>query len=89
MIKVKLFQDAEFKVIGITEGLRDEDMVFVCEMEDGKTFEAKPIGTIAQRLEYLKNFESKYKDKMATVKYFHLSEKGVPNLPIFKCFRID
>jgi len=89
MIKVKLFQDAEFKVIGITEGLRDEDMVFVCEMEDGKQFEAKPVGTRETRLDYLVNFEEKYKERMATIKFFHYSEKGVPNLPIFKNFRID
>ena len=90
MLKIKLFQDSEFRVIGITRGLRDEDMVFVCEMPDSdKTFEAKPVGTREQRLEYLNNFEEKYKNKMATVKFFHLSEKGVPVLPTFKNFRVD
>ena len=44
MQKVKKFVDAEFKVTGFTEGLREEDFVFNLITEDGKAFEAKPIG---------------------------------------------
>jgi hypothetical protein len=79
-------QDAEFEIVGITEGLRDEDMVFIMKMPDGKTFEAKPMGTVEKRLWYLENIKDLI-GKMATIKYFYISDKGVPNLPIFKHLR--
>jgi ATP-dependent DNA ligase len=44
MLKVKQFQDGEFKVIGYSEGFRDEDFVFKLVTNDGVEFEAKPIG---------------------------------------------
>lgn len=44
MIKVKMYKDAEFKIVGYEDGLRPEDMVFVCETELGIKFEAKPMG---------------------------------------------
>ena len=86
MVKMKLMQDAEFEIVGLTEGLRDEDMVFIMKMPDGKTFEAKPMGTVEKRLEYLHNIDS-LKGLMGTVKFFYITEKGVPNLPIFKNIR--
>lgn len=88
MIKIKLMQDAEFEIIGVKEGLRPEDMVFVMKTENGLTFEAKPVGSVVTRLSYLEN-AGQYIGKMATIKFFHLSPKGVPNLPIFKHVRPD
>jgi hypothetical protein len=44
MIKIKEFCDSEFKIVGITEGLRPEDMCFSLEASNGKLFDAKPIG---------------------------------------------
>ena len=44
MMKIKIFNDSEFKIVGLAEGLRDEDMCFVMEMPDGTQFKAKPIG---------------------------------------------
>jgi len=86
MIKVKLMQDAEFKITGCSKGLRPEDMVFTLVTDKGIAFEAKPTGNVAKRVEYLENIKD-YIGKMATIKFFHLSPKGVPNLPIFKCIR--
>ena len=45
MIKIKCYQDAEFTITGLSEGLRDEDMCFIMETADGNQFKAKPIGT--------------------------------------------
>ena len=45
MMKKKSFVDGEFKVTGFTEGLREEDFVFNLITNEGKPFEAKPIGT--------------------------------------------
>ena len=49
MMKIKIFTDGEFLITGIAEGLRDEDMCFTMETEDGTSFKAKPIGDRDQK----------------------------------------
>lgn len=93
MIKIKQYQDSEFLVVDYELGLRGiEDMVFICETPSGNRFKAKPMGDKSVKEEYVENFESKYKNKMATVKYFYYSnggdiETGVPLQPCLKSFR--
>ena len=84
MLKYKAYFDAEYKILGITEGLRREDFTFLMETPFGNTFEAKPIGSREIREEYRKNLD-KLIGKRATIKYFELSGTGsdVPQQPIF------
>lgn len=90
MIKFKSYKDDCFRVIGIEEGLRGaEDMVFVLETEEGKTFKAKPFGDREQKQEYWNNFEEKYKGQIGECKFFYYSDDGVPLQPSFKAFRYD
>ena len=86
MIKEKSYQDSEFKIIGFEEGLRDEDMVFVCETSNGKQFQAKPIGPRELKYEYLENMQQII-GKMATVKFFNWTEDGLPSQPVLKAIR--
>lgn len=86
MIKVKMYKDAEFEIVGYEEGLRPEDMVFVCQTELGVRFEAKPMGPRELKYEYLDRMDEII-GKMATVKYFYLSDEGVPLQPVLKCIR--
>lgn len=87
MIKIKEYFDAEFKVIGWEPGLRPiDDMCFICEMADGKTFKAKPIGDATLKGEYIANIDTLI-NKMGTVKYFDFSDTGIPTQPVFKSFR--
>lgn len=86
MIKVKMYKDAEFEIIGYERGLRPEDMVFVCQTELGAKFEAKPMGPRELKYEYLDRMDEII-GKMATVKYFYLSDEGVPLQPVLKCIR--
>lgn len=86
MIKVKMYKDAEFEIVGYEEGLRPEDMVFVCQTELGARFEAKPMGPRELKYEYLDRMDEII-GKMATVKYFYLSDEGVPLQPVLKCIR--
>lgn len=86
MIKVKMYKDAEFEIVGYSEGLRPEDMVFVCKTKEGKEFEAKPMGTRELKWEYLDRMDEII-GKMATVKYFYLSDEGCPLQPVLKCIR--
>lgn len=86
MIKVKMYKDAEFKIVGYEDGLRPEDMVFVCETDLGVKFEAKPMGPRELKWEYLEKMDDII-GKMATVKYFYLSDEGCPLQPTLKCIR--
>ena len=87
-LKIKEFQDSEFKILGIVEGLRDEDMCFLMEMPDGTQFKAKPIGDRALKQYYRENINNII-GKMGTVKYFGMTntEHPVPNLPSFRTIR--
>ena len=89
-LKIKEFTDDEFKIIGLVEGLRDEDMCFLMEMPDGTQFKAKPIGDRALKQYYRENIDSII-GKMGTIKYFGMTntEHPVPNLPSFRTIRDD
>lgn len=85
-IKVKDYQDDEFEITGISDGLRPEDMCFVLKTKSGKEFKAKPLGDRELKYEYLENWKS-YVGKKATVKFFNYSEEGIPTQPTFKSIR--
>lgn len=90
MIKIKVYKEDTFLVIGIEQGLRKyDDMCFILETKDGKQFKAKPLGTREQKIEYTENFESKYKGHLGDCKYFNISAHGVVEQPVFIAFRWD
>ena len=90
MIKIKIYKDDCFKVVGIEGGLRgSEDMVFIMEMKDGRTFKAKPHGDRAQKDWYVNNFDSECLNHYATVKYFYMSDDNVPLQPSVSNIRIE
>lgn len=88
-IKVKDYKDSEFLIVGWVPGLRpEEDMCFVLETKAGKRFKAKPMGDLNTKLEYIKNMKDIIDNKlMGTVKYFNMSEDGIPTQPVFKSIR--
>ena len=87
-LKIKEFQDAEFKIIGLVEGFREEDMCFLMETKDGTQFKAKPIGDRALKQYYRDNIDNII-GKMGTIKFFGwtTTEHPVPNLPSFRAVR--
>lgn len=90
MIKIKQYTDETFKVVGYELGLRgSEDMCFICEMEDGRTFKAMPLGDRSVKAEYIDNFDEKYNGHLGDCKYFELSDEGIPCQPKFLAFRFD
>lgn len=90
MIKIKVYRDDCFLVVGKEGGLRGaEDMVFIMQLEDGRTFKAKPFGDKEQKQEYWDNFEEKYQGHIGECKFFYYSEDGIPLQPSFKAFRWD
>ena len=76
LIKLKMYSDAEFEIVGVQEGLRDEDMCFLMKTKDGKQFAAKPVGTAEQRRYYLAH-PDEYIGKMGTCKYFTMSGRAI------------
>lgn len=86
MIKIKQYIDSEFEITGISEGLREEDMCFICITKDGIEFKAKPMGSRELKQQYRNDLKS-IVGKIATVKYFYLSDDGTPLQPVLKCIR--
>lgn len=89
-LKVKEFTDSEFKILGLVEGLREEDMCFLMETKEGYQFKAKPIGDREQKKYYREHIDEII-GKMGTVKYFGLTNTStpVPNLPSFRAVRYE
>lgn len=86
MVKFKMYQDSEFEITGISEGLRPEDMCFTLITADGIEFKAKPMGSRELKEQYREDLD-KLIGKMATVKYFYLSDEGTPLQPVLKAIR--
>lgn len=86
MIKIKCYQDAEFTITGLSEGLREEDMCFTLITDDGTEFKAKPMGSRDIKQQYRENL-GKLIGKKATVKFFYLSDNGTPLQPVLKAIR--
>lgn len=86
MIKIKCYQDAEFTITGLSEGLREEDMCFTLITDDGTEFKAKPMGSRDIKQQYRENLD-KLIGKKATVKFFYLSDNGTPLQPVLKAIR--
>lgn len=86
MIKFKSYKDSEFEITGLSEGLRPEDMCFTLKTEDGIEFKAKPMGSRELKEQYREDLD-KLIGKMATVKYFYLSDEGTPLQPVLKAIR--
>lgn len=90
MLKFKNYQSDDFLVVGYELGTRgSEDMVFICEMEDGRTFKAMPVGNREVKEEYVENFEEKYKGHLAECTFFNYTDDGLVSQPKLRTFRFD
>lgn len=81
LIKLKVFNDAEFEIINVVEasGRDAGTAIFVCKCKGG-WFSVKPQGTRKLRKEYFDN-QDKLIGKMVTVQYQGLSDEGIPRFP--------
>jgi DNA ligase-1 len=89
LLKVKKFQDAEFKVIGFRDGKgKDEGCaVFICrnDLTDDK-FETRMKGTLAERQRFFREGD-KYVDRKLTVRFFDRTDANIPRFPVGTVFR--
>jgi len=84
LLKVKNFMDEEYKIVDYTTGVGRFDgcIVWVCIIEPGgKTFKVVPQGTMEERQ---KTYQSAYKylGKYLKVKFFELTNDGIPRFPV-------
>lgn len=81
LLKVKTFQDAEFKIVGVKEGRGTHAgmAIFVCDTGNGHTFDALAHGTHAQKREAWVQGEANV-GRMLTVQYFGWTSSTPPSL---------
>ncbi len=91
IFKMKPRRSEEFKVVGFKDGRgKNQGLVsFILETEDGHKFNAEPNMPEDVRRKLFEKFQKKFtwKDKMATVTYSDLSDKGIPQQPKFIAIR--
>ena len=89
LLKVKNFQDEEFKVIGYKRGVGKyiDVPIWICELPNGETFDVVSKGTMEHRAELLRDVE-KYMNQMLKVQFFEYTEAGVPQFPVGLGFRM-
>ena len=95
LLKVKLFDDSEYKIIDVVEGkdrkVNSVDLkvaCFVCEMEDGKTFEAVSMGDMYEKDRTWHN-RGEYIGKTVTIKHSGYTKDGIPWHPVALRLRED
>lgn len=85
MVKIKAFQDAEYKIVGFEEGKRGlVDLTYTMDAGDKGQFSAKPMGVEGCEL---KSVPEKFVGQMATIRFFNFTERGVPFLPVLTSIR--
>lgn len=83
-IKIKIYIDAEYPIVGIADGLREEDMCFILETPNGQKFNCKPMGDREQKHWYYEHINELI-GKQLTIKYFEMSGaegSEIPQQPI-------
>ena len=83
LLKVKMFEDSEYKITGFTKEARGGKslIIWICTTKDGKTFNVRPKGTEKERsVQYKKATD--FIGKLLTVKYFDLTDDGKPRFPV-------
>lgn len=83
LLKYKEFQDDEFEIVGWTQGKGKFRYmpIFRCVTAEGKPFDVMPKGSDKDRTDMLANADS-YMHKMLTVRYFDMTDDGIPHFPV-------
>jgi len=81
--KYKNFKDDEFEIVGFTEGegRAKGTVIWKCKTKSGKEFSVRPRGTEGERKDWFEN-GNQYIGKMMTVRYFELTDDGIPRFPV-------
>lgn len=84
-LKRKKGYDAEYPIVGFEAGIHGKDkdaIIFIMNTPNGKQFKAVPNDTLKNRKKMytfaLDNFDTAYKNKLATIKFDEFSRDNVP-----------
>lgn len=83
LLKYKEFQDVEFPIIDVTDGVGSEAgaILYICETENGQRFTVRPRGSKEERRE--KFHDSQWKGKKLTVRFQERdSVTSIPRFPV-------
>ena len=83
LLKLKHFEDAEFEIVDLEEGNGDwagAAKRACMKMKDGTTFNSNILGSYPELKKMLQN-KKKVIGEIGTVRYQHLSEYNVPQIP--------
>jgi DNA ligase-1 len=83
LMKFKSFKDDEFPIIGYSQGTGNDagTVIWNCKVPNGITFNVRPKGTREERQKSFDNAED-FMGKLLTVRYFELTNDGVPRFPV-------
>ena len=88
LLKVVQFDEEEFEIIGVTEGL-GKSVVFSCRMQSGQTFEAAMAGNKELNQKYLQD-ESLWRGHKISIRFRGLTDAtGSPRFPVAKAIRYE
>lgn len=88
LLKVKNFEDAEFRVIDVREGKSTHAgmAIFVCQLPNSEeVFDVLSPGTHDEKRAYWTHWQD-YIDRKLTVKFQGKSTDGIPRFPVAKAF---
>jgi DNA ligase-1 len=91
LLKVKEFQDAEFKVIGAKEGRgkMEGGIIWICQNDtNDETFDCTMKVTMDERRRMFAQ-NKKFIGKKLTVRFFDRTDDGVPRFPVGIVFRAN
>jgi ATP-dependent DNA ligase len=96
LLKYKDFQDDEFEIVNFTyekdTSKENKDLiVWICKTTNGDEFNVRPSGTKIERQKIYSNCldNFKYKGKKLYVKYFELTDRGIPRFPTTKTTSVE
>lgn len=96
LLKYKDFQDDEFEIVNFTyekdTSKENNDLiVWICKTTSGDEFNVRPGGTKIERQKIYNNCVDnfKYKGKKLYVKYFELTDRGIPRFPTTKTTSVE
>jgi DNA ligase-1 len=89
LLKFKDFEDIACTIVDVEASEKRPDQgIFICALEDGRTFGCGMRFSHEQRAEFLSNKQD-YIGQTAEVRFFEYSTEGIPRFPVAVGIRLD